>query len=129
MQKNPQQEEFEQTGGLAGLGAGAVTGASVGSAFIPVPIIGTFTGALIGGILGSQIGKGVGGALLTFINPEEEADVASVAPERPTPSPEPAPPIGGADMLNQLERLGRLREQGVITEDEFKAAKARLLGL
>jgi hypothetical protein len=32
-------------------------------------------------------------------------------------------------MIAQLERLGALRSQGVITEEEFKAAKAKLLDL
>jgi Short C-terminal domain len=38
----------------------------------------------------------------------------------------PSPPAQ-ADILEQLERLGRLRDSGVLTEDEFKAQKAALL--
>lgn len=38
----------------------------------------------------------------------------------------PAPP-GGADVLDQLERLGQLHEQGVLTDEEFSAQKAKLL--
>ncbi|HYG59125.1 MAG TPA: PH domain-containing protein [Symbiobacteriaceae bacterium] len=45
----------------------------------------------------------------------------------PAASP-PAPPAGG-DVMAQLERLAQLRTQGLIDETEFKAAKARLLGL
>jgi hypothetical protein len=30
-------------------------------------------------------------------------------------------------MLAQLERLGRLRDSGVLSEDEFNAQKARIL--
>ena len=33
----------------------------------------------------------------------------------------------GAGNLDELERLGRLRDQGVLTEDEFQEQKARLL--
>ena len=33
-----------------------------------------------------------------------------------------------ADPVAQLERLGALREKGVVTEEEFQAAKAQLLG-
>lgn len=33
-----------------------------------------------------------------------------------------------ADPIAQLERLGALREKGVVTEEEFQAAKAKLLG-
>ncbi|MEP9362032.1 SHOCT domain-containing protein [Nocardioides sp. CN2-186] len=49
---------------------------------------------------------------------------------RPEPAPEPAPesgtpPTGSA--LEELERLGRLRHNGVLTEAEFESAKATLL--
>ena len=40
-------------------------------------------------------------------------------------SPPSSPPPG--DLLDYLERLGRLRDSGVLTEDEFKAQKDRLL--
>ena len=33
-----------------------------------------------------------------------------------------------ADPLDRIEKLGRLREQGLITEAEFEAQKAKLLG-
>lgn len=33
------------------------------------------------------------------------------------------------DLISKLENLGKLRDNGVLTEDEFKAAKAKLLGL
>lgn len=42
-----------------------------------------------------------------------------------------APPpaaAGGDDVIAQLEKLGRLRDSGVLTDDEFAAQKARLLG-
>lgn len=42
-----------------------------------------------------------------------------------TPS---APPAATDDVLAQLERLGKLRDGGVLTEDEFAVQKARLLG-
>jgi Short C-terminal domain len=34
----------------------------------------------------------------------------------------------GADRISQLERLAKLREQGVLTDSEFQAEKARILG-
>jgi Short C-terminal domain len=34
---------------------------------------------------------------------------------------------GQVDMLEQLERLGQLHSQGVLSDDEFAAAKAKLL--
>jgi hypothetical protein len=35
----------------------------------------------------------------------------------------------GNDMMDQLERLGQLRQNGILTEEEFSAAKAKLLGM
>jgi outer membrane lipoprotein SlyB len=45
-----------------------IAGAQIGSIFIPIPIIGTFTGALVGGVLGSEIGRNVGAALLDGVD-------------------------------------------------------------
>ena len=39
-----------------------------------------------------------------------------------------APQSASADPIGQLERLAALRESGALTEAEFAAAKARLLG-
>jgi hypothetical protein len=52
-------------------------------------------------------------------------ELAESTPAPPTPSP--ASPPWKADLLDQLERLGRLRDSGVLTEDEFQAQKAALL--
>jgi hypothetical protein len=40
-------------------------------------------------------------------------------------APEPAPQ---QDMVQQLKDLAELRDQGVLTEEEFAAQKARILG-
>ena len=55
---------------------------------------------------------------------EQQAQYAA-----PPPAPAPAAPAGGADMTAELERLATLRNQGVLTDEEFAAAKAKLLGL
>jgi hypothetical protein len=38
-------------------------------------------------------------------------------------------PIQQDDVITQLERLGALKAQGLLTEEEFAAQKAKLLGL
>jgi Short C-terminal domain len=38
------------------------------------------------------------------------------------------PPSSNADVIEQLKRFAELREQGILTEDEFTAQKAKLLG-
>jgi len=43
------------------------------------------------------------------------------------PPPE-APPAQEEDVITQLERLGALKAQGLLTEEEFAAQKAKLLG-
>jgi hypothetical protein len=43
----------------------------------------------------------------------------------PAPAPAPAAPAFTAE----LERLAALRDQGALTEEEFAAAKAKLLGV
>ncbi|HEU0042520.1 MAG TPA: SHOCT domain-containing protein [Jiangellaceae bacterium] len=49
----------------------------------------------------------------------------------PTPAPQPAAAgVGEQDpLMAKLEGLAQLRSQGVLTEEEFAAAKAKLLGL
>ena len=54
------------------------------------------------------------------------------APHADTPAPHrsasaAAPP--GAELVDELEHLTRLRESGVLTHEEFTAAKMRALGL
>ncbi len=42
--------------------------------------------------------------------------------------PPPAPQAGGEDRVQQLKDLAALKEQGVLTDEEFAAEKARILG-
>jgi hypothetical protein len=43
-------------------------------------------------------------------------------------APVPAPRAAGPSMADQLNQLADLRNQGVLSDDEFAAAKAKLLG-
>ena len=50
--------------------------------------------------------------------------------EAPPPEAAQAPPAQGSDMdskLAQLKDLGALKDQGVLTEAEFEAQKAKIL--
>jgi len=40
----------------------------------------------------------------------------------------PAAPAGGTDVVAELQKLAALKEQGILSDDEFAAAKAKLLG-
>jgi hypothetical protein len=44
------------------------------------------------------------------------------------PPPAAAPPKSTDDKLAQLERLGQLKAQGILTEEEFAQQKAAILG-
>jgi hypothetical protein len=47
--------------------------------------------------------------------------------EAPPPAPA-APAAGGESRVDQLKSLGELKAQGVLTDAEFEAEKARILG-
>ena len=46
------------------------------------------------------------------------------------PPPQPAAPAASTqdDMITQLQKLGELKAAGVLTEEEFAAQKAKILG-
>ena len=46
----------------------------------------------------------------------------------PPPPPPAAPPAASSPMIDQLNQLAALHERGVLTDDEFAAAKAKLFG-
>lgn len=87
---------------------------------------------------------GQGARLPVKVDPNDPAKVAidwanvAVGPARgevrpaagapAAPPPEPAPAGGGDDALDQLERLAKLRDSGVLTDAEFEEQKARILG-
>ncbi len=49
--------------------------------------------------------------------------------EQPPPAAPPARPAAPApDPIQQLKELGELHQQGVLTDEEFAAQKAKLLG-
>jgi len=52
---------------------------------------------------------------------------AQQAAAAPPPPPPPAP-AAGVDVVAELQKLAALKEQGILSDDEFAAAKAKLLG-
>ena len=53
--------------------------------------------------------------------PAEEAPAAA-------PAPVPAPAAAGPDPIEQLTQLAALKDSGALTEAEFEAEKAKILG-
>ncbi|MDH6544986.1 SHOCT domain-containing protein [Streptomyces sp. SPB4] len=65
---------------------------------------------------------------------QQQAAAAAAPPPPPPPAPAPAPapaPTMADDMssrIDQLKELGALKEQGLLTEEEFAQQKSKLLG-
>jgi hypothetical protein len=53
------------------------------------------------------------------------------AEQAPPPAAAPAAPAAPSedDAIAQIEKLGALKEKGLLTEEEFTAQKAKLLGM
>ncbi len=52
---------------------------------------------------------------------------AQEAPQQQAPAAAPAPAAAAPSMIDQLKELGELKSQGILTEEEFAAQKAKLL--
>jgi Short C-terminal domain len=56
------------------------------------------------------------------------------APPAPAPAYEPAPEAAAPEAaespeIEQIKKLAALKDQGILTEEEFTAAKAKILGI
>ncbi len=53
---------------------------------------------------------------------------AVAAQQAAAPPPPPAAAPAGDDLVTKLNELAQLKAQGVLTDEQFEAAKAKLLG-
>jgi hypothetical protein len=56
-----------------------------------------------------------------------QQDAPPPEPQQYAEPPPAAPPAPGEDRVQQLKDLAALKEQGVLTDEEFAAEKARIL--
>ena len=56
-----------------------------------------------------------------------ETSPAYLGGGQPAPPPQPAAVPAGPDPIEQLKELGQLHQQGILTDEEFAAQKAKLL--
>ena len=56
------------------------------------------------------------------------AQQAQAAPQAPAEPPPPAAPAGDVDVTGELMKLADMRNNGLLTDEEFAAAKAKVLG-
>lgn len=59
---------------------------------------------------------------------EEQQYAQQQAAAAPAPAPASAPASGGESTIEQLKQLAELKDQGILTDQEFAAQKAKLLG-
>ncbi|MDN5932882.1 MAG: SHOCT domain-containing protein [Pseudonocardia sp.] len=67
-------------------------------------------------------------AQLDEIQRQQQVDAQVAAALAQQQQPAAAPAAGTDDVIARLTQLGELRAAGVLTEDEFAAQKARILG-
>src|SRR5215210_530335 len=59
-----------------------------------------------------------------FSSREEPAEAAA-----PAATPAPAPAAPEPEYVGELERIAQLRDQGILSEEEFGAKKKQILGI
>ena len=90
-------------------------------------IAGTAT-AVSGGVRNRQEASAQQAADAQADQQQQAALQQQAAAEQAAAAQPPPPPPAGDDLIASLERLGTLHTQGVLTDEEFGAAKAKLLG-
>jgi hypothetical protein len=60
---------------------------------------------------------------------EQAADAAAFQAQAAIQSAAPSAAPSGEDVIAQLQQLAQLKEAGALSDDEFQAAKANLLGM
>ena len=58
----------------------------------------------------------------------QDQRIGDLEQQNAAPAPAAVPAQAGPSMTDQLKQLADLRNQGVLSDDEFSAAKAKLLG-
>jgi membrane protease subunit (stomatin/prohibitin family) len=87
----------------------------IGTAARTAVVAGTAT-AVVGGMSHHQQEKG-----------QTQADAAAYQQQQQQPAAQAAPASSGPDPVAQLKELAELKAQGVLTEEEFAAEKAKIL--
>jgi hypothetical protein len=59
---------------------------------------------------------------------QQQKYAAQEAPPPAAPAPGPAPAAGGEDIVEKIKELASLHDAGALSDAEFEAAKAQLLG-
>lgn len=81
----------------------------------------------------TAVSNGVSRRQVSRWDKKAQEEQAQQAPQQPVaaPAPAPAPAAPEDDMtakVDALKQLAALKEQGILTEEEFAAQKAKILG-
>jgi hypothetical protein len=84
---------------------------------------------LLRGIARTAVVAGTATHVSNNVSRRQQARWAQQGPAEPEAyaPPPPAPAAAAPDLVSQLKELAALKEQGVLTDAEFAAQKARLL--
>jgi hypothetical protein len=102
----------------------------VGTAARTAVVAGTAT-AVVGGMSKHQQAKAEQAAEAQAYEQQQQQAAMQAAAEQAVAAAQPPPaaaPAGGDDPVAQLERLAALKQQGILTDAEFEAQKAKILG-
>lgn len=83
---------------------------------------------LIRGMARTAVVAGTATAVSNNVSRRQARRWAAEEPAQPQPMPQAAAPAVD-DQMAQLEKLGQLHEQGILTDEEFAAKKQQILGL
>jgi hypothetical protein len=83
------------------------------------------------GLLRGAARVGVAAGVAGRVRHRQEEKWAAQGQEQDAQQAPPAPPpaAGQGDYTAELEKLAKLRDEGVITSDDFEAKKKQLLGI
>jgi hypothetical protein len=97
-------------------------GGLLGTAARTAVVAGTAT-AVVGGVQRHQQGKAEEAAQAQDYQDQQQVAAQQAAAEQ-------APPAAAAsDPVAEIQRLADMKAQGILTDEEFSAAKAKLLGV
>src|SRR6476646_9489803 len=109
-------------------------GGLVGTAARTAVVAGTAT-AVVGGMGRRQQAKAEQAAEAQAYEQQQQdaamqaAAQQAVAQQQAAAPPPPPAAAGGDPTVAELERLATLKQQGILSDEEFAAAKAKLLGI
>ena len=98
----------------------------VGTAARTAVVAGTAT-AVVGGMQHRQQAKAQDAADAEAWREQQQYEAQQAAAPPPPPAPAPAAAPGGDDVVTKLKELADLKAQGILSDEEFQAAKAQLL--